>query len=518
MATTDTATTGTVPPSTTVDTSAHGSAPGTVSRRTVLGAAAVAVAGWSVGAGGWVDAAHAATTHDLRNLPSLRGEVVLAGDGFRADFGRYVSSAPRAVLRPARTSDVSRMLTYCALYRIPVAMNGQSGPADHRESHSNYGQALTDGGLQIDASTLGGVRSVGTGSAVVGPGATWAEVVTAALATGQTVPTLPDYLHLSVGGTVSVGGIGGNVQRFGLSSDLVREVEVVTGLGEVLRASRTRNSTLFDVVLAGGGQFGIITELVLDLVPAESTATITSLYYDDVATYVADQRVLLAAGVFDHHGGEIVRDETDTTWGYKIDVGTYHSTPQPPDRSALLDQLRDDRTRRETFSLPYEHWAFRVDEFADALLSSGHWEMKKPWLSLLVPGTVVEEFMAWAEPQLTGADIGAGFCLLAPMSAATVRTPNFVLPPSSDGTVFFFDLLAFPHPGTTGLDEAVARNRRFYDKLVALGGKRYIIGAVPMSVLDWRQHYGLTRYLRLSVLKRLYDPRGILTPGQGMFS
>ena len=37
----------------------------------------------------------------------------------------------------------------------------------------------------------------------------WATVLDAALASGTTPPVLNDYMHLSVGGTLSVGGIGG---------------------------------------------------------------------------------------------------------------------------------------------------------------------------------------------------------------------------------------------------------------------------------------------------------------------
>ena len=54
---------------------------------------------------------------------------------------------------------------------------------------------------------------------------------------GLTPPVLTDYLNLSVGGTLAVGGVGATTPRYGLQSDNVLEIDVVTGRGEVLTCS-----------------------------------------------------------------------------------------------------------------------------------------------------------------------------------------------------------------------------------------------------------------------------------------
>ncbi|MFD5468787.1 hypothetical protein ACFWIQ_39210 [Kitasatospora sp. NPDC127059] len=61
--------------------------------------------------------------------------------------------------------------------------------------------------------------------------ATWARPADTGPAIGRVPPVPPDHLHLSVGGTLSAGGIGGAVQHHGLQTDTVREVEGVTGTG-----------------------------------------------------------------------------------------------------------------------------------------------------------------------------------------------------------------------------------------------------------------------------------------------
>jgi len=79
-------------------------------------------------------------------------------------------------------------------------------------------------------------------------------VLAATLPRGRTPPVLPDYLDLSVGGTLVVGGVGSRTWRQGTVSDTVVELRVVTGRGEQVSCSPTRNPRLFDAVRAGLGQ------------------------------------------------------------------------------------------------------------------------------------------------------------------------------------------------------------------------------------------------------------------------
>lgn len=497
-----------------------------ISRRLLFRTAATTVVGYSL-TNGWISEAEADDSETseaeaerlFRRLPRLQGTVTREAAGFITDFGREISAQPIAVLHPEGTEDIVAMSRFCTLHGIPMAMNGQSGETDKHESHSNYGQALTKGGLQINARKLAEVRKLTEGTAVVGAGTTWAELVEAALDTGQTVATLPDYLNLSIGGTVSVGGVGGNVQRFGLCSDLVQEIEIVAPTGIVYRASRQQNASLFKAALGGAGQYGVITEVTLNLVPAQEMATIISLYYSSSADYLRDQRTLLKVKDLQHHTGEFIRVEDDTEWNFKIDLGVYHPSGQPRDLEDILSELSDDRDRRTTVTMPYHDWAFRVAPTMQSLSESGHLEMKKPWASFLIPGDRVQEFVDWVSPQMSQQDLGAGLCLLSPLTLESIATEMFMVPSSSDGLAFFFDLLAFPDPDTPDVDGMFERNRRFYDKVTSLGGKRYIIGAIPgMTKSDWVNHYGSSRYSWLSVFKRIYDPRGVLTPGQRIFS
>ncbi|SOB78865.1 FAD-binding protein [Streptomyces sp. 1331.2] len=494
------------------------------SRRTLLSAAGVAALGAAATVAGWDTAARAWAAEpgaDIVRLPPLDGMVTLQGavpERFRGDFGHLVSAAPRAVLRPGSVRDVQQVVAFARRHRIPVAVNGQSGDLAQvgeagLESHSSYGQANPRGGIAIDARGLSEIVSVRPGRAVVEAGVTWAQVVDAGLAAGWVPPCLTDYLHLSVGGTLSVGGIGGGVQRHGLQTDQVLELDVVTGAGELVTASPTRNRDLFEAVLAGGGQAGIIVRATLALVPVRERAHVFSLYYDDLDTYLTDQEKVMADGRFDLQVGDVERSTDGTRWRYKAELVAFADAGQTVDREALLAGLRPAADGVSVVEQSRREYAFRVDAFAGYLRATGFWGLPKPWLSVFLPASTARVFMAEAAEVLTAQDLGAGLLLFYPYRREQVRTPLAVLPDSDIG--WHFDLLAFPGPGA---DTAamLERNRRLYDRAVRLGGKRYLIGAVPgMTGTDWQRHYG-GLWERVVRAKHRYDPAGILTPGQGI--
>ena len=122
--------------------------------------------------------------------------------------------------------------------------------------------------MVIDMSTLATVHEINAGDALVDAGLRWSDLLRQTLPLRLAPPTLNDYIDLSIGGTLSVGGVGAQSFRRGPQVDNVLELTVVTGRGELVTCSPTQNRQLFDAVRAGLGQFGVIVQARLRLVPA----------------------------------------------------------------------------------------------------------------------------------------------------------------------------------------------------------------------------------------------------------
>ena len=123
-------------------------------------------------------------------------------------------------------------------------------------------------GVMISTRGLRGVRIDG-GRAIVGAGGTWGALVAAAAPHGL-APMTGSSPGVGVVGLIGGGGFGPLSRAFGLASDWVRGLQVVTAAGEIVTASATENAGLFWAFLGGKVGLGIVTEVELELVPIPS--------------------------------------------------------------------------------------------------------------------------------------------------------------------------------------------------------------------------------------------------------
>ena len=68
-------------------------------------------------------------------------------------------------------------------------------------------------------------------------------------------------------GSAIGGGIGWLSRRHGLACNAITEAELVTAEGEQVRANADENTDLFWALRGGGGDFGVVTALELELFP-----------------------------------------------------------------------------------------------------------------------------------------------------------------------------------------------------------------------------------------------------------
>jgi cytokinin dehydrogenase len=75
-----------------------------------------------------------------------------------------------------------------------------------------------------------------------GAGATWRAVLARTLPRGLVPRVVPSHLDPTVGGTISVGGIGSTSHRFGAAASNIDALTVVVGSGDQVWCDATRHA------------------------------------------------------------------------------------------------------------------------------------------------------------------------------------------------------------------------------------------------------------------------------------
>jgi cytokinin dehydrogenase len=475
-----------------------------------LGAAAV-VFGFDPVKRTWISEAHAAHFDRLPRLDGMVATDPATLAPYARDAGGIVHNTPVAVLFPGSVKDIQKMVRFCRRHDIKVACRGQG--------HTTFGQSQVSGGLVIDMGALNQIHSIEPTKADIDAGATWKDLTLAATAQGYTPPVLTGYVNLSIGGTLSVGGVSGAYEA-GAQVDHVQELEVVTGEGKLERCSRHHNRDLFDACLAGLGQCGIITRAVVELVPAKTLARTFLLTYTDHAQFFADFRRLLERGEFDRAFTLLFPDGAGG-WLYQVNGIKYFNPGEEPDNDFLLRDLSLPVSAATSSDGTYLEHILAVDFVIDFFKSIGMWDgVQHPWFDMFLPDSTIEEFTGDVIPTLTPEDVGpTGFMLIFGLRRSRFEQKLLRLP-ACDEWVWLFDILtAAPAPGANPdfEERMMDRNRALFEQARLAGGTRYPIGSVEFKPVDWVFHY-FEVWPEFKRWKRRFDPDGILAPGPGIFS
>jgi len=486
---------------------------GELSRRTFLRgtlAGAVVVAGFDTSFRSWVSAAEIDRATALaEDFPSFDG-VLLLDDASRAaaadDFGHLVHRQPQAVLKPGSVNDVVKLVQFAKRNDIKVAARGQG--------HSTQGQSQVEAGVVIDMSTLTTVHEVNPTNALVDGGTRWLDVITQTIPHGLTPPTLVDFLELTVGGTVSLGGIGSQSFRFGPNVDNVLELQVVTGEGELVTCSPAQNVALFDAARSGLGQFGLIVRARVRLIPAPPNARLYQAFYSSLPAFLSDLETLIDDGRFDTVQGFAVPDGAGG-WLYQLETSKYFSPGNEPDDASLLSGLSFNPGTQTALDMTYFDYLNRLAPLIVFLRQVGVWDLPHPWVNLFVPAANALTLIGETLATLTVDDVGQGPILIYPFNRELFHTPFFRVPDSRHFFVFSLLRNAVP-PTPERIGQLIAANRALFERATTLGGKRYPFDSVPMTKHDWQKHYQ-PLWGKFVSAKRHFDPDEIMTPGQGIF-
>jgi len=449
----------------------------------------------------WVASAREASSTDFEKLPSLDGKLYLDEETraeYAQDYGQIVHEQPLAVLKPGSVEDVKRIVRFCRRHGIRIAARGQG--------HLPFGQAQVRAGVVIDLRSLREAHAILGDRLEADAGIQWRELVRVALSSGMTPPVLTSFLGLTVGGTLSIGGISPATYRHGGQVDNVSELQVVTGEGAVVTCSEAHHRDLFEAALAGQGQCAVITKAVMRLVPAPEKIREFVLVYPDLTTLMRDAARLSEDGRFDG-ASALLFPSPSGGWGHILIATRNFTPPNTPDDAGLLAGLSHLPGSEQVHDYGYLEY---VDSIPDLVFKKS-----RPDLTLCIPGSAAAAYIGGLLPRLTPEDLGAADVIQLFFWPRTPFTrPLFRVPKEED----FVGLAMLRTP--TSDPGVVARmldgNRALFEENRSLGGTHYPFSALRLSRRDWRQHYGPS-WDELIKAKRRYDPDNVLASGPDIF-
>lgn len=162
----------------------------------------------------------------------------------------------------------------------------------------------------------------------------------------------------------------------------------------------------------------------------------------------------------------------------------------------------------------YVQFLDRVGQEEQKLRSAGAWDVPHPWLNLFVPKSRIHEFDAGVFKGILKDAKPVGLLLMYPMNKNKWDNQMTAMTPDED--VFYAVGLLRSAMGPGDLERLEKENEAvlgFCDR-AGIGCKQYLPHYASMDA--WRQHFG-NKWSWVAELKAKYDPKAILSPGQGIF-
>ena len=444
----------------------------------------------------------------------IRGEVLVdeaSRESVSTDFGHLIVRKPVAVVRPASTEDVACAVKFAVRHGLSVSTRGGG--------HSQTGQSLSDQ-IVLDMTSLDKVLEVnpGQGTVTCQAGLKWRALVEHLAPQQLSPPVLTNNLGVTIGGTLSTGGLGVASWRLGTQADNALELEVVTGEGEIVRCSAQQNQDLFDAVRAGMGQFGVIAGAKLKIRSHWPNFRSFYLLYDDLGVLLDDLKIVMNDERFDYLESWCV----PCPQGFKQVGGTRQAFAQwffPLHATIETDGKADPKSDEKLQGLKfYKHvhteegglvdFFGRLDQLFVLWKRAGFWEYAHPWMECVLPWQTTALYIGQVLQNMSPQAIAGGHILLWPARGNSSSVPLFMRP-ASDFLMGFGILPAVP---PRFLEEALPKLNMASQASVMMGGKRYLSGYIAFDAAGWKAHYG-EKWPAVVNLKNKYDPHRVLNPG-----
>jgi FAD/FMN-containing dehydrogenase len=444
---------------------------------------------------------------------SFQGELLSRAsreyDEHRAVWNGSIDRSPALIARCAGAGDVVSALRFARRTRLPVAVRGGG--------HSFPGHSVCDDGLVIDLRPMDGIEVDPEGRTVrAQAGVLLGELDAATQAHGLAVPA-GIVTHTGLAGLTLGGGIGWLMRKHGLTIDQLLSVRLITAEGEAVVASEESNPDLFWGVRGGGGNFGVVTEFEFRLNPVGPTVLAGPVFWpmadspkllrfyrdwiaeapDELMTIVVYRKAPPLDFVpSELHGKPVV--SVVCCYAGSLEEGERVIAPLKAFGSPVLDlcEPKPYIEHQATFDPSFRHgrWYYMracdVAELTDDVID------------------ITAEHASRISSPLTAFPIWQ-------MGGAVARRPDEETAFNGRGAGYAFNITAMTETAT-GFDQEREWVRDFWSALEPWHSTVYVNFLMEEGGERIRQAYGASKYERLEVLKRRYDPENVFRLNQNI--
>ncbi|WP_155838791.1 FAD-binding oxidoreductase [Arthrobacter castelli] len=222
--------------------------------------------------------------HDIAEAlrQTASGSVHMAGeeryDAARQPWNTTINPSPAIVVEAIAPSDVRAAVRVAGEYGLRVAVQG-----------TGHGADPADGALMINTAGMNTVHvDASRRVARVGAGATWGDVIGQAGRYGL-APLSGSSPTVGVAGYTLGGGHGWLSRTYGFAADSLVRAHIVTSGGQLCTADAENNPELHWALRGGGGNFGVVTDMEVQLYPVSSVYG-GMLLFDSMPSTIASYR------------------------------------------------------------------------------------------------------------------------------------------------------------------------------------------------------------------------------------
>lgn len=215
---------------------------------------------------------------------------------------------------------------------------------------------------------------------------TYERLVEATLAHGMMPLVVPQLKTITLGGAVSGLGIESSSFRNGLPHESVREMDILTGDGRVLRATPDgEHAELFRSFPNSYGTLGYALRLTIDLAPVQPYVRLSHLHFNDADECFATMAEICATGEQDGERADFLDGVAFGPSEVYLTVGSFTSTlpagSAPSDYTGQAIYYRSIRERSEDYLRVSDYlWRWDTDWFwCSRALGVQHPAVRRLW-------------------------------------------------------------------------------------------------------------------------------------------